>query len=83
MWVLAGLIIYLWPWLLGAAAIALLAYWMRSLIGLAQAAAAERRAYRAAIIARADQQHNWVMAGDPRGTFGEGAMSQPGARRLG
>ena len=33
------------------------------------AAAAERRRF-AAIAARADQQHAWVLAGDPRGTYG-------------
>ena len=26
-----------------------------------------------AIAARADQQHGWVLTGDPRGTYGEGA----------
>ena len=32
---------------------------------------ADDAARRAALIARADQQHAWVMAGDPRGTYGE------------
>lgn len=30
----------------------------------------EGRARKAALAARADQQHRWVMAGDPRGIYG-------------
>ena len=38
--------------------------------------AAEER-HLAAIAARADEQHAWVLAGDPRGTYGtKGAESQ-------
>ena len=45
------------------------------------AVAAERRRF-AAIVARADQQHAWVLAGDPRGTYGttfagEGSQTAP------
>jgi hypothetical protein len=41
----------------------------------ASVAAEERRL--AAIAARADQQHAWVLAGDPRGTYGmKGTESQ-------
>jgi len=35
-----------------------------------QAAVAAERSRLAAIVARADQQHEWVLAGDPRGTYG-------------
>jgi hypothetical protein len=35
-----------------------------------QAAQAAERDRLAAIAARADQQHAWVLAGDPRGTYG-------------
>jgi hypothetical protein len=35
-----------------------------------QAAAAARRRMLDAVAARADQQHAWVLAGDPRGTYG-------------
>jgi ABC-type transport system involved in cytochrome bd biosynthesis fused ATPase/permease subunit len=31
----------------------------------------KRHAARAALVARADQQHAWVLAGDERGVFGE------------
>jgi hypothetical protein len=71
MWVVMALVIYFWPWVLGAAAVILLGLWIHSLANLARAAAAERRDQRAAIIARADQQHQWVLAGDNRGVYGE------------
>jgi hypothetical protein len=35
-----------------------------------QAAVAAEQARVAGIAARADQQHAWVLAGDPRGTYG-------------
>ena len=35
-----------------------------------RAAAAAEHARLAEIIARADQQHAWTLAGDPRGTYG-------------
>jgi hypothetical protein len=34
-------------------------------------AAGRRRREHAALIARADQQHAWVLAGDDRGVYGE------------
>jgi hypothetical protein len=37
-----------------------------------QAAVAAEQHRVAAIAARADQQHAWALAGDPRGTYGEG-----------
>ena len=37
--------------------------------------AAEQRRL-AAIAARADQQHTWVMAGDPRGTYGADSIAR-------
>ncbi|AFL48013.1 hypothetical protein AVANI_49 [Mycobacterium phage Avani] len=36
-----------------------------------RAVAAQRRAEVLAVVARADRQHAWVLAGDPRGVFGE------------
>jgi hypothetical protein len=57
MWVLVALAIYFWPWVLGGAAAALILWWPTNLLRLAQAAVDEREAQRAALIARADQQH--------------------------
>ncbi|QDF19930.1 hypothetical protein HWC44_gp043 [Mycobacterium phage ThetaBob] len=36
-----------------------------------RAVVARRRAEALAVVARADRQHAWVLAGDPRGVFGE------------
>ena len=33
----------------------------------------ERRLIRAGLLARCDQQHQWVLDGDPRGVYGEPA----------
>jgi hypothetical protein len=61
-----------WLWWLAAAAVlyvmARLGWW---LYVEREAALAADAAERTAIAARADQQHAWVLAGDPRGTFGE------------
>jgi len=42
--------------------------------GRQAALAAEQRRH-AAIAARADQQHAWVMAGDPTGTYGADSIA--------
>jgi hypothetical protein len=65
-----GLIIRYW-WLIALVVAAVILYrrapvwWARY-----QAARVVERDRLAAIIARADQQHAWVMAGDERGTYG-------------
>jgi hypothetical protein len=47
------------------------AHWTRRAVDRhAEHVEAERRRL-AGLVARADQQHNWTMQGDPRGTFGE------------
>lgn len=64
-------------------------WWLAAAVGLAwgvkalahqvevqRAAAAKLAAANAALAQRADQQHAWVYAGDPRGTFGE-AFTNP------
>jgi hypothetical protein len=50
-----------------------------------QAAVAAERRRLAAIVARADQQHAWARAGDPRGTYGEdfALRVEPDRRRAG
>lgn len=58
----AWLMGWLW-WLLAAASLAAAALWLRDRIDAF-------RTEWAAIAARADQQHAWVLAGDPRGTYG-------------
>ncbi|MEE6167675.1 MULTISPECIES: hypothetical protein [unclassified Mycolicibacterium] len=69
--VLVGLVIKYW-WVV---ALALFAVWVWRSAPKAwarhQAAVAAENRRLAAIAARADQQHAWALAGDPRGTYGE------------
>jgi hypothetical protein len=71
---LIGLIIkFIW-WILGALALVAAYYAIRALERQSKAATAARNHRMAELAARADQQHNWVMQGDDRGTYGpEGA----------
>jgi hypothetical protein len=66
----AGFVIHYFRWITAGAAAVLALKWGRAAQAhhreLAEATAAER----AAIAARADQQHRWALAGDPRGTYG-------------
>ena len=68
---LVGFVAKFW-WLILAALVvvvaACLGWW-----SCKQSDAADERARRegAALIARADQQHAWVLAGDDRGTYGD------------
>jgi hypothetical protein len=60
-------------WWLIALVLAAVAEWEIRAEGVAgrQAALAAKQRRHAAIAARADQQHQWVLAGDPRGTYGD------------
>ncbi|HTZ16256.1 MAG TPA: hypothetical protein VMC78_22015 [Mycobacterium sp.] len=66
-----GAIVKFWVWIaavLGGLMVFGLLLWLTSYL--------ERRAdtkyeKRAELVARADQQHAWVLAGDERGTYGE------------
>jgi hypothetical protein len=68
--VVVGLVLhYIW-WILAAAVVVALVWGSRRAfgeIGAAEVAEAHRLA---AIVKRADQQHAWTLAGDPRGTYG-------------
>jgi hypothetical protein len=75
------LIKYWWLVALVVAAVAVWKYgpgvWARH-----QAAVAVEERRLAAIIARADQQHAWVLSGDPRGTYGAADGNQTAAQRV-
>jgi hypothetical protein len=65
-----GIIIkFIW-WILGIATVIGLYYLVRAIVrdDLARREVLARR--RAEIVARADQQHQWVMQGDERGIYG-------------
>lgn len=69
-WVIVKLI-----WLIvGAAVLVGLFFLVRAIVRENRKRVELRAAYRAAVAARADQQHNWVLRGDDRGIYGvEGA----------
>ncbi len=86
-----GLVIkYIW-WIVGALAVAAAVYAIGELIRGNQANAAAKARANAAIAARADEQHNWVLHGDDRGIYGpdgaklmhyiDGGISEEIARR--
>ncbi|MCV7380968.1 hypothetical protein H7K38_20260 [Mycobacterium alsense] len=65
-WVIVKLI-----WLIvGAAALVGLFFVVRAVVRDNRRRAALRAAYWAALAARADQQHHWVLQGDDRGIYG-------------
>jgi hypothetical protein len=69
--IVAALIIKYWPVIIGMIGLIVAACWGRRLADRhAERVEAARRRL-AGIVVRADQQHAWVMQGDPRGTYGE------------
>jgi hypothetical protein len=68
---LVGFVIHYW-WLI-ALVLAAVAVWKfePGVWARHQDAVAAERQRLAAIAARADQQHAWTLAGDPRGTYGD------------
>jgi hypothetical protein len=60
---------YFWPIVAALAAVGLVYFGRRWWLAECQRMAA-LKAEHAAIAARADQQHAWVLRGDPRGTYG-------------
>ncbi|HME16652.1 MAG TPA: hypothetical protein VKG83_14625 [Mycobacterium sp.] len=66
-----GLVVKFWPVLVGLIGLIVAAYWTRRAVDRhTERVDAERRRV-AELVARADRQHNWVMQGDPRGTYGD------------
>jgi hypothetical protein len=74
--IVGGVIRYAWLILAVVAAVALLwllwfAGWLDRRLTTRDATRAARTAALAAVAARADQQHAWVLAGDDRGVYGQ------------
>jgi hypothetical protein len=66
-----GLVVRYW-WLVAAVVgMIVAAYWARLAVDRHLAGVAAQRRRLAGLAARADRQHNWVMQGDPRGTYGD------------
>ena len=69
-------------WIVGAVGLVLAFHVGRALWRARDARRAEARAYCAALVARAEQQHGWVLRGDDRGIYGpEGAALMREIRR--
>jgi hypothetical protein len=60
---------YFW-WIVAVLAVVALAWVIARAFREIEAAEVAAGRRRAAIVARADQQHAWTLAGDPRGTYG-------------
>lgn len=60
---------FIW-WIVGALALTAGFYLVRAILRAEQARRAAFAAYCAEIAARADEQHEWVLRGDDRGTYG-------------
>jgi nitrate/nitrite transporter NarK len=70
MFIVAWALGWLW-WLVAAVAVYVKAWLLWRQYQRARAAEQRERQRWAGIAARADQQHAWVLAGDPRGTYGD------------
>ena len=69
--VAVALVVKFWWLIAGVVGMFCAAHWTRRAADRhAERVEAEQR-WLAGLVARADQQHNWAMQGDPRGTFGE------------
>lgn len=79
---IVGIIIkFIW-WILGAAALVGLFFMARAIVQWDARRLAEKARYQAALEARAEQQHAWVLRGDDRGIYGvEGAKLMREVRR--
>ena len=68
--VVIALVIKFFWWIVAVAAMVGAFYLGRALLRAHRARRAAFDAYCAQVVARADQQHNWVLQGDDRGTYG-------------
>jgi hypothetical protein len=65
-----GLIVKFFWWIVGFLTIVAAYYVIRAVVRSSKAAALAREQANAAIVARADEQHDWVLRGDDRGIYG-------------
>jgi hypothetical protein len=73
--IVTALVVKFW-WLIAAVvSMFCAAHWTRLAVDRHFARVAAERRRLAGLLERADRQHNWVMQGDPRGTFGESATT--------
>ena len=71
MLIAVSLAVKLFWWIVGIVGVIVAVHWGRRAVDWhAERVEAERRRL-AGLVARADQQHRWVLAGDERGVYGE------------
>jgi len=68
-WIIWIIVKLIW-WILGAAVLVGLFFLVQAIVRDSRRRADLSAAHRAAVAARADQQHNWVLRGDDRGIYG-------------
>lgn len=71
---IAGLVLHYFWWIVGLGLVVGVTWLVRDMMKATEQAAAREAARQAAIAARADQEHAWILQGDPRGVYSEGAM---------
>lgn len=69
--VAAALVVKLWPWIVGSTAVIVVVVWARRAADRLAGRIEARRRRLAELVARADQQHAWVLASDVRGIYGQ------------
>jgi hypothetical protein len=70
-----GLVVRYWYLIAAVVTMFCAARWTRLAVDRHFARVDAERRRLAGLVARADRQHNWVMQGDPSGTFGESAAT--------
>jgi hypothetical protein len=66
-----ALVVKFWPVIVGIGGVIWAGYWVRGVADRhAERVEAQRRRL-AGVVARADQQHEWIMGDDERGVYGE------------
>lgn len=80
---LIGIVVKFFWWIVLVVLLVLAAHLVRDHLGDKRAGRAADARQKAAIAARADQQHRWALEGDLRGTYGQYLAPRPRYRRRG
>lgn len=70
---LVGFIVKFWWLILLTMVVVAAGFWLRGVVTRQDAELERQNREHAALVARADEQHAWVLAGDDRGVYGEHA----------
>jgi nitrate/nitrite transporter NarK len=78
---LVGFVVVYWQWVLAVVVLVLIVRAAPAAWREVETERADEERRQAEVVARADEQHRWAVAGDPRGTFGEYAPASMRSRR--